>query len=144
MVVSSVLWLRGRIFTSEPCPELIEEFSQRHDEQIWRCFCTIAGVAPEAPSPSSRAATSLPLAAGGLGLRSATRLRHVAHWASCADTIKMVHEFHPEVASLKLLRLIIRRPASLPSTKAWRIWWPQGSLLQVGRSSRSGSSSPCG
>ena len=79
-------------------PELTEEFSQRHDEQIWRCFCTIAGVAPEAPSPSSRAVTSLPLAAGGLGLRSATRLRHVAHWASWADTIKMVHELHPEVA----------------------------------------------
>ena len=38
--------------------------------------------------------------------------------------------------SLKLLRLTIRRPASLPSTVAWRIWWPQGSLLQVGRSCR--------
>ena len=36
--------------------------------------------------------------AGGLGLRSATRLRHVAHWASWVDTIKMVHERHPEVA----------------------------------------------
>ena len=89
---------RANFYLRTVRPELTEEFSQRHDEQIWRCFCTIAGVAPEAPSPSSRAVTSLPLAAGGLGLRSATRLRHVAHWASWADTIKMVHERHPEVA----------------------------------------------
>ena len=41
------------------------EFLQRHNEQIWRCFCTIAGVAPEAPSASSRASTSLPLTTGG-------------------------------------------------------------------------------
>ena len=97
MVVASVLWCcEGKLLPVRP--ELTEEFSQRHDEQIWRCFCTIAGVAPEAPSPSSRAVTSLPLVAGGLGLRSATRLRHVAQWASWADTIKMVHERHPEVA----------------------------------------------
>ena len=89
---------RANFFIRTMRPDLTEEFSQRHDELIWRCFCTIAGVAPEAPSPSSRAATLLPFAAGGLGLRSATRLRHVAHWASWADTIKSVHERRPEVA----------------------------------------------
>ena len=43
---------------------------------------------------------SLPLAAGGLGLRSALRLRHAAHWASWADTIRMVQERQPEVADV--------------------------------------------
>ena len=40
----------------------------------------------------------LPLASGGLGLRSAWRLREAAHWASWADTIKMVKARHPDIA----------------------------------------------
>ena len=88
---------RAYFYFSTVRRELSEEFSQRHDEQIRRCFCTIAGVAAEAPSPSSRAVTSLPFA--GLGLRSATRLRHVAHWASWADTIWRWHD--PDIALLK-------------------------------------------
>ena len=50
---------------------LIENFAGQHDEQVWRCFCELVGVAPEARAASVRASTSLPPAAGGLGLRTA-------------------------------------------------------------------------
>ena len=49
--------------------------AQEHDRGIWRC----------------------PVA-GGLGLRSATRLRGAAHWVSWADSLKMVFDRHPDVA----------------------------------------------
>ena len=35
---------------------------------------------------------------GGCGLRSATRTRVPAHWASWADGLRMIHVRHPEVA----------------------------------------------
>ena len=68
-------------------PDLTENFAEQHDEQVWRCFCELVGVAQGAPAASVRASTSLPLAADGPGLRSALRLHHAAHWASWADTI---------------------------------------------------------
>ena len=52
-----------------------------------------------------RETASLPLAADGLGLRSAVNLRHAAHWASWADSMKMITERHPEVARI-ILRAI--------------------------------------
>ena len=39
-------------------------------------------IGPDAVAPSAKAAATLPLAAGGLGLRSALRLREAAYWAS--------------------------------------------------------------
>ena len=94
-------------------PDLTENFAEQHDEQVWRCFCELVGVAPAAPAASVRACTSLPLAAGGLGLRSVVRLRHAAHWASWADTIKMVQERHPEVVdvNVRAVEASTRRPA---------------------------------
>ena len=43
-------------------------------------------------------AATLPLRFGGLGLSSARRLRHAAHWARWADCIGMIHQRHPTVA----------------------------------------------
>ena len=62
-------------------------------------FTTLVGVLPEAISESARAAATLPLSSGGLVCRSSVRLRHAAHWASWADSIKMIGERHPEVAA---------------------------------------------
>ena len=42
---------------------------------------------------------SLPFHMGGCGLRSATRTRVPAHWASWADSLRMIHNRHPEVAA---------------------------------------------
>ena len=73
---------------------------------------------------------------GGLGLRSALRLREAAHWASWADTIKMVRARHPEMAEVILQAVEARdevssvqainrsvefgRDLSHPLGKSWR------------------------
>ena len=44
--------------------------------------------------------TTLPVALGGLGLRSAERSRWPAFWSSWADTRLMIKERHPEVAEV--------------------------------------------
>ena len=61
---------------------------QDHEDQIWHCFCRLL----------RKAATSLPVAAGGLVLRSEFRLQEAAQWTSCADTMKMVRVRDPEDA----------------------------------------------
>ena len=101
---------RATFYTRSVRPDLIENFSGQHDEQVWRCFCELVGVAPEAPAASVRASTILPLAAGGLGLRTALRLRQAAR-ASWADTIKMVQARHPEVADAILRAVEARHEA---------------------------------
>ena len=45
----------------------------------------------------SRELASVPLSLGGLGLRSATRTREAAYWASWADCLFMVRNRHPVV-----------------------------------------------
>ena len=55
--------------------------------QIPRCT-------PNAPS-GARTLATLALSAGGLGLGSAVRVRHAAHWASWADSLLMARPRHP-------------------------------------------------
>ena len=92
-------------------PDLATRFAMEHDEQIWRCFSTLLGVNPEALDAHSKASTSLPLVMGGLGLRSASRLRDAAHWGSWADKLKMVHERHRMVADVILRAMAVRSEA---------------------------------
>ena len=70
-------------------PSLSHAFATQHDAQIWSCFCTLVGVDPGVIACSAKPAANLSLAMGGLGLRSAVKLRHVAHWASWPDVIQM-------------------------------------------------------
>ena len=93
---------RANFFLRTTSPDLSLDFATRHDSQIWDCFCSLVGVDPATVQWSSHAAASLPLAAGGLGLRSAVKLRHAAHWASWADSMKMVNDRHPEIARIIL------------------------------------------
>ena len=65
---------------------------------MWSCFCNLLELSPASVPESSRMAATLPLRFGGLGLSSAGRLRHAAHWASWADCIGMMHQRHPAVA----------------------------------------------
>ena len=58
----------------------------------------LLGIDPASVTHSSRIGVTLPLRLGGLGLSSAVRLPHAAHWASWADCIRMVHQRHPIVA----------------------------------------------
>ena len=86
-------WLR-----SVP-PGLSGEFAREHDAGVWRCMCQLLHIDPAAVDDSATAAATLPLAAGGLGLRSAERLRHAAHWASWADMLKALSSRIPSVAA---------------------------------------------
>ena len=79
-------------------PEVVQEFCQRHDAALWRCFCTFTQIEESQPR-DVRDTASMPLVLGGLGLRSAVRTRKAAYWASWADCLSMVHQRHPQVAA---------------------------------------------
>ena len=135
---------RANFYLRTVRPELTEEFSQMHDEQIWRCFlhhrrsCARGTISQfessDVPCHSQQRS----------GVEECDRLRHVAHWASWADTIK-VHERHPEVAEsiLEAVEGHNQAPTSLLSKQRGEFWWPQGSPLQV-VAVHTGSSSSCG
>ena len=86
-------------------PECVLEFARAHDENMWRGLCTILEVPTTACSRNARDLSSLPLSLGGLGLRSATRTRVSAYWASWADTLPMVQSRHPQIADIMVYQL---------------------------------------
>ena len=79
-------------------PELTEGFARGHDEGLWQCLCRILRV-HHGEGHLTRDMATLPLALGGLGLRSALRSRQSAYWASWADTLPMVRAKHPTTAA---------------------------------------------
>ena len=52
-----------------------------------------------------RLTATLPMVLGGLGLRSATRVRQAAYWSSWADCLPMVHHRQPMVAATLVAQL---------------------------------------
>ena len=113
-------------------PALSHSVATRHDAQIWRCLSTLVGLGPDAVCDSAKITASLPLA-GGLGFRSATKLRCAVHWASY--TIKMVNERHPEVAERRRLTTVTMHPASRPSSPVKPVWRRLVSAAQCGATS---------
>ena len=79
-------------------PEGVEAYARAHDDGIWQCFCELLELDPTA-GDKRREIANLLLLLGGLGLRSASRLRESAHWASWADCLEMIHQRHPDVAN---------------------------------------------
>ena len=71
---------RANFFLRCVSPGQISTFASHHDDQIRACLCTLLGIDPASVSHSSRIGATLPLRLGGLGLSSAVRLRHAAHW----------------------------------------------------------------
>ena len=84
----SVLFLRGP-------PE--GTVKRGRDEEILPRAAT-HGVNRNSQTLEVRDAAALPLSLGGLGLRSACRMRVPAYWASWADCFGMIHQRHPDVA----------------------------------------------
>ena len=80
-------------------PDLVAGFAQAHDVRLWSCLFHILGVAEDRCDDVARNTASLPMALGGLGLRSAARTSPSAFWASWADCLPMVQKRHPEVAA---------------------------------------------
>ena len=77
-------------------PAETEQFAAAHDSATWQCFTQLLGISGHAEEAYEWA--SLPFQMGGCGLRSATRTRVPVHWASWADSLRMIHSRHPEVA----------------------------------------------
>ena len=80
-------------------PELALQFATTHDQHLWGCLCQILGMSTSAAHATAKASATLPLALGGLGLRSAVRTSHSAYWASWADCVPMIARRHPVVAA---------------------------------------------
>ena len=69
---------RANYFLRVVPPVLAEEFAREHDRSLWRCLCRILRSGEGECQDSARSAATLPLALGGLGLRSALRTRSSA------------------------------------------------------------------
>ena len=69
------------------------QFAAAHDDATWDFCVKLLGL-PRSTQDVAR----LPFHFGGCGLRSATRSSVPAHWASWADSPRMIHRRHPGVA----------------------------------------------
>ena len=85
-------------------PELVETFAAGHNAGLWECFKRILKLDFDVDS-TVKYISSLQLAMGGLGLRSASRTSESAYWASWADSLPMISERHPTVAGSFARRL---------------------------------------
>ena len=94
-------------------PEDSEGFATRHDENVWACLRELLGM-PNAP-PEARVIATLALSAGGLGLASAVRVRPAAHWASWADSLRMIRQRHPLIARLIIAGLEVPFCHAMPA-----------------------------
>ena len=84
-------------------------------------LCAILHVDPDAVSPTARDMATLPLSMGGLGLRSAFRLRQAAHWASWGrDCLEMIRDRCPLVFDRMMRSLTSRRGEQPLSIEAAR------------------------
>ena len=89
---------RANYFLRVVQPECTVQFAALHDEGLWRCFCSLLDISNDCTVGLIRDSVSLPLSLGGLGLRSATRSRVGAYWASWADALHMIYKRHRSVA----------------------------------------------
>ena len=76
-------------------PSWSDAFARAHDTAMWNCFRQLLDI-PSTQEMMDRAGMSL--ANGGLGLRSASRDKVSAYWASWADALPTIQERHPVIA----------------------------------------------
>ena len=76
-------------------PSWSQGFATTHDNAVWNCLCGLLDIAG---TQQMRDRASISLSKGGLGIRSATRDRDSAFWASWADALPTIRERHPSVA----------------------------------------------
>ena len=106
-------------------PEL-GEACPGHDDSVRACLGSLLNVDVAHVPSFAQMMTNLPLHMGGLGFRSAVRLHPAAHWASWADTVAVVQERHPEVATILVEHLThhtVRRQsaASNSASAGWLV-----------------------
>ena len=96
---------RANCFLRVIPPQRSLRYAQDHDEALWNCLCGVLDVPADLCVASARAAASLPLAFGGLGMRSAVRTSTAAYWASWGDSLEMIAQRHPSVVDVVLREL---------------------------------------
>ena len=90
-------------------PAEVVEFAATNDEACWQCLMKLLNL----PSDTDRHnLASLPFSLVVCGLRSAWRTRVSAHWASWADSLRMIRQRRPEVANTTI--------RCLSGRSAWR------------------------
>ena len=73
-----------------------EAFAREHDAAILRCLAALIANNDAQPLGTSQAGRAhLPLSWGGMGLRSAERVRYAAYWGSWADSLTVLQERLP-------------------------------------------------
>ena len=90
-------------------PESGGAFTEGHDAGLWACLCRLVNVNTD--TAEAKVIASIPLSLGGLGLRSATRTRHSAFWASWVGSLSMIKERHFVVTDWIVGSLTRARPA---------------------------------
>ena len=76
-------------------PSWSQGFATTHNNAVWNCLCGLLDIAG---THQMRDRASISLSKEGLGIRSATRDRDSAFWASWADALPTIRERHPSVA----------------------------------------------
>ena len=84
---------RANYFLRVVQPAWAERFAFTHDENVWNCTQELLDIEG---TVRVRQLSSLPLAFGGLGPRSAIRSQNAASWASWADSLPRIRERHPK------------------------------------------------
>ncbi len=98
---------RGNYWLRTLPPSLSSDYAASRDELLWEAAVTILGASglPQEVLQRGREIAELPARLGGLGIRSCTRTREAAYWASWADALEMIHKRNPELAGRFLATL---------------------------------------
>ena len=78
--------------------EAVKVFARRHDAELFQCVGHIFEQDLSHCGDEVREMAGLRLILGGMGLRSAERVRVPPCWASWAECLQMIRERHPSVA----------------------------------------------
>ena len=78
-------------------PSAAAQFAETRNGTLWQCLSNILQIDLNQCDEVVRDVATLPLSMGGLGLRSAVRVRSPAYWASWADCLSMTQARHPLV-----------------------------------------------
>ena len=105
---------RANYFLRVVQPAWAERFAFTHDENVWNCTQELLDIEG---TVRVRQLSSLPLAFGGLGPRSAIRSQNAASWASWADSLPRIRERHPKHCGPHQRRLV---PRDIPRTAVSR------------------------
>ena len=103
-------------------PSAASQFAESHNGTLWQCLSNILQIDLNQCDEVVRDVATLPLSMGGLGLRSAVRVRSPGYWASCADCLPMMQARHPRVVA-EILAEVGDRSASLCLEEARRAAW---------------------